>query len=100
MRTPLRTGLRPLVCLLAGWGVLVAAPAVLAEPLPRFTGYTRMGHPPSGEDGEKGKEEGVARDERVVGVTVYYMVLDQQAGTAGRGDTWGVGVEDFDSFFV
>jgi len=97
MRTSCRTWLAPASAfLLGGLAALLAPAAVQAAPMPEFTGYTRIGYPPSGakielkaEDGDKAK---------MIGLTIYFMVLDRQK--AKENDTWGIGTKDFDMSFV
>src|SRR5205823_3281832 len=47
------------------------------------------------------KEKAAALDEKAIGVTIYFMVLDRKTGRkGGYGDSWGVGIRDFDATFV
>lgn len=79
----------------------VSAPIALAGPIDKYTGYTRIGHPPSPKGGDRKDKEKPAEDEKAIGVTIYFMVLDRKTGRKGTyGDTWGVGIRNFDSFFV
>src|SRR5262249_40292628 len=75
-----------------------------AGPLPDFTGYTRIGYPPSGtkiDDPIVKKNLEKLKMKDAIGVTVYFMVLDAKGG--GRkgveGDAWGTGIKDFDKRF-
>jgi hypothetical protein len=79
--------------------VLALGAAAQAGPLPDFTGYTRVGFTPAP---VKGKGGAPLKEVRAFGATVYYMVFDQKAEghKSAAGDTWGVGVKDFDSLFV
>jgi len=92
---------RTAVLLLGIVGVTVAAyGTVQAGPLPDYTGYTRIGtNPPRGNLGVK---EAKAAAERAMGMTVYFMVLDRKKDSDKHlaGDTFGIGVKDFDTKFV
>jgi len=89
--------------LLAGLILVFAVQSSEAGPLPDFTGYTRVGFPPS-EGRVDARFAPAAREMKAIGVTVYYMVLDQRdAKTRARsvaGDIYGTGVADFDRSFV
>src|SRR5262245_3159018 len=100
MTTPCRTGHRWLHCLSAALLVLAAGPTARAGPLEKYTGYTRIGHPPSPKEGDKkqGKEKPAEAEQKAIGVTIYFMVLDRKTGRkGGDGDSWGVGIRDFDA---
>src|SRR4051794_637384 len=80
---------------------LFAGQPANADPLDKFTGYTRMGDPPSSPD-EKDKEPiaPLAKDGKIKvrGLTIYFMVLDRKKGDNRlEGDTWGIGQKGFDS---
>src|SRR5262245_15920007 len=102
MRAPSR--LRRSACgvgflaLVACFGLAVVDRAE-AGPLEKFTGYTRIGFPPTGAKLDA-KDAAAAKEMKAIGVTIYFMVYDQKSGKGVKGDTYGVGIKDFDDSFV
>ncbi|MGL4551119.1 MAG: hypothetical protein ACRC33_08025, partial [Gemmataceae bacterium] len=103
MRTSNRTaGVIRAALLLAALAGAATRQAAHAGPLPEFTGYSRIGYPPDGVNKDDPAVGEALKSARPLGVTIYYMVLDQQAeGTRGtENDRWGTGVPNFDKSFV
>src|SRR5262245_6889559 len=73
-----------------------------AGPLKDFTGYTRIGYPPTdGPLDAKAVKAAAAAKEKSIGLTIYFMVLDRKTGkTVAGDDTFGVGTKGFDMSFV
>jgi len=96
MRTSSRPWLSSVSALVLGILTLPAA----AAPLPDFTGYTRIGWPPTNRPLTPKEAELAKKAE--IGVTVYFMVLDREkkAEKVLENDTWGMGIKDFDLSFV
>src|SRR5262245_26915420 len=60
--------------------VLAALSPAQAGPLPEFTGYTRVGFPPTNEKDVNPKMAEWAGKVQALGMTIYYMVLDREEG--------------------
>ena len=91
------------VGLVALSGLLLAACVAEGGPLAgRYTGYTRVGIPPT--EGIKSKEFlAVADKPDALGTTVYFMVLKREAAGSGRiaaGDSFGTGIDNFDQTLI
>ena len=86
--------------LIALSGLLVTA-TVNASPIENFTGYTRIGFPPT--KGKKSEEyRRVASHPEALGATVYFMVLDRETGkvVAASNDSFGTRFAGFDQMLV
>jgi hypothetical protein len=79
MKKPQRTGQMARVCfLLAGVFGLAVHQTANAEPIPDFTGYTRVGYPPDGANATQPPYVEGLKKYGSVGVTIYFTVLDQK----------------------
>jgi len=78
--------------------VLAACPVTQGGPLEDFTGYTRIGFPPT-EGKVDPKFAQAAKEMKAIGLTIYYMVYDRKTGKSVAGDIYGVGIESFDATF-
>jgi hypothetical protein len=84
--------------LLGCLAALLAAPAVRADSLEDYTGYTRPGTPSDRLKGGKVIFVGeTAAGKNGIGGTVYFMVLE--LGRGEKGDRWATGVKDLDKNF-
>ena len=100
MRTSSCLPFRFALGLVALTGLFVTA-TVNAGPREDFTGYTRIGSPPT--EGKKTAEyKAVAAYPEALGATVYYMVFDQQTGKVinASGDVFGTNFGRFDKTLV
>jgi hypothetical protein len=83
--------------LAAALAVLSAVPA-RAEPLDKYTGYTRPGTPAFDPEQKPITPTSPKEEREGLGVTVYFKVLDNSEGVLG--DVFGTGYKDFDEVFV
>src|SRR4051794_14787585 len=98
MRTTNRSAMLVRAALLV---LALTVAATQAGPLPEFTGYTRVGWPPDDINRSDPAVLEKLKSIRPIGVTIYFMVFDQQAEKRGtEGDRWGTGVANFDKTFV
>src|SRR5262245_15475137 len=88
----------------AGLIVLTAITDSVAAPIEKYTGYTRPGYLPVGEDAKVLPAAGATK---ALGVTVYFSVFDRKLRRVVKGDpkvvegdTFGIGVEGFDDRFI
>src|SRR5262245_35332882 len=98
----MRTTSRPWAFALGGLlllGIAATGSPAQATMLKKFTGYTRIGFPPS-EGKIDPKYEEYAKKMKPIGLTIYFTVLDRKEGTGKDGDTWGTGIENFDKSFT
>src|SRR5262249_33919531 len=100
MWTTSRPWAMALGCLLL-MGIGTTGGTARAAMLKEFTGYTRIGFPPS-EGKVDPKYEEYARKTKPIGLTIYFTVLDRkEVGDKGReGDIWGTGIDNFDKGFA